>query len=84
MPGVRAALCSCRCTAHLTRAHNDANVLALGARITGPALAIEAVRAFCTTTFDGGRHSQRLAAIARIEEAYCAHPTERRGTRGSR
>ena len=70
VPGVRAAVCGCQCTAALTRSHNDANVLALGARVTGSALAEDAVRAFCTTAFDGGRHTRRVRAIGEIEEKY--------------
>ncbi len=77
VPGVRAAVCGCSCTAGLTRSHNDANVLALGARVTGSAPAADAVRAFCTTAFDGGRHIGRLRAIARIEDRYSPNRSER-------
>ena len=77
VPGVRAAVCGCSCTAALTRSHNDANVLALGARVTGGALVEDAVKAFCTTPFDGGRHRARLRAIAEIEGKYCPGGSER-------
>lgn len=54
-------------TARLAREHNDANVLALGARIVGPQLALGCVDAFLDGVFQGGRHVARLARIARIE-----------------
>jgi len=66
--GVRAALAWNEETARLSRQHNNANVLAVGARTT-PAETIEAiVKAFLTTSFDGGRHQQRLDKISRLEE----------------
>ncbi|MFO8060545.1 MAG: ribose 5-phosphate isomerase B [Bacillota bacterium] len=77
VPGVRAALCGCACTAQLARAHNDANVLTLGARTTGSAMAARAVRVFCTTPFDGGRHARRVRAIEEIESKYDPEGTER-------
>lgn len=54
-------------TARLAREHNDANVLALGARIVGLALALGCVDAFVDGAFAGGRHIPRVAGIARIE-----------------
>ena len=67
IPGIRAALAWNEETARLSRQHNNANILAIGARTT-PADTIEAiVRAFLTTPFDGGRHQQRLDKIARLE-----------------
>jgi ribose 5-phosphate isomerase B len=65
--GVRAALCNDLFTARLSRAHNDANVLSLGARIVADGLADEIVRVWLTTPFEGGRHVQRLEQIAEIE-----------------
>jgi ribose 5-phosphate isomerase B len=60
---VRAALCHDGLTARLSRQHNDANVLALGARIIGEETARDAVRAFLTTEFEGGRHQRRVDKI---------------------
>jgi len=60
---VRAALCHDGLTARLSRQHNDANVLALGARIIGEETARDAVRAFLTTDFEGGRHQRRVDKI---------------------
>ena len=61
--GIRAALCSNTTMAKLTREHNDANILALGARITGDVLALEIVDEFLKTEFLGGRHLTRIQAI---------------------
>lgn len=58
--GVRAAVCSEPCTARLTRAHNDANIIAFGARIVGIEVAKMIVDVFLTTEFDGGRHQRRV------------------------
>ncbi|WP_319370763.1 ribose 5-phosphate isomerase B [uncultured Ilyobacter sp.] len=66
--GVRAALCTDSTMARLTRQHNDANVLALGARITGDVLALDIVDTFLSTEFEGGRHSVR---VGKIEEKNC-------------
>jgi ribose 5-phosphate isomerase B len=65
--GVRAALCNDLFTARLSREHNDANVLAIGARIVAPALADEILALWLETPFQGGRHEARLAQIAEIE-----------------
>jgi ribose 5-phosphate isomerase B len=59
-PGVRAALCNNSTTARLARQHNDANVLALGARIVGEEIARDCVAAFLATPFEGGRHCRRV------------------------
>jgi ribose 5-phosphate isomerase B len=59
-PGIRAALCHEIFTARMSRAHNDANVLCMGARVIGPGLAREMVREWLSTPFDGGRHSRRV------------------------
>jgi ribose 5-phosphate isomerase B len=66
--GVRAALCNDLYTARLSRAHNDANVLAIGARIVAFGLAEEIVGVWFATPFDGGRHVHRIEQIAAIEE----------------
>ena len=65
--GVRAALCNDLFTATLSREHNDANVLSIGARIVAPALAREILRTWLTTEFEGSRHVARLEQIADIE-----------------
>jgi len=63
-PGIRAAVCHNETTARLARAHNDANVLALGARIVGIEVAKDCLKAFLTTEFAGGRHERRVAKLA--------------------
>ena len=60
---VRAALCHDVTTARLARQHNDANVLALGARIVGPGVARECLEAFLDTPFEGGRHALRVGKL---------------------
>lgn len=67
VPGVRAAVCNDLYTARYSRLHNDANVLALGARIIGPGVAEEIIRTWLETPFEGGRHSRRLAKMADME-----------------
>jgi ribose 5-phosphate isomerase B len=67
IPGIRAAHCTDSYTAELTRRHNDANVLVLGARITGVSLAIKIVDTFLNMGFDGGRHSHRVAMLDDID-----------------
>ena len=69
--GARAALCNELWTARLCRQHNDANVLAMGARIVTPHMANEIVEIFLTTEFEGGRHQARLDKIAQIEREEC-------------
>ncbi|MFZ5760384.1 MAG: ribose 5-phosphate isomerase B [Thermodesulfobacteriota bacterium] len=59
-PRIRAALCADMYTARMSREHNNANVLCLGARVTGPGLAEEIVRTWLTTTFAGDRHQRRI------------------------
>jgi len=63
--GVRAAACTDCFSARMARAHNDANVLALGERVIGSGVAEEVLHAFLTTRFEGGRHQQRVAKIDR-------------------
>ena len=66
--GVRAALCHDEWTARFARSHNDANVLSMGGRILGEALALAIVDEFLATSFEGGRHQRRLDQISEIEE----------------
>ncbi|MBR4424385.1 MAG: ribose 5-phosphate isomerase B [Oscillospiraceae bacterium] len=66
--GIRAALCGDCYSAEYTRRHNDANVLALGARVLGEGLAEKIVDTFLSTDFEGGRHARRVALIAALEE----------------
>lgn len=63
-PGIRAALCHDETSARLSREHNDANVLALGARLIGEAVARASLKTFLDTDFDGGRHLPRVAKLA--------------------
>lgn len=69
LPGVRAAVVSDVSSAHLARAHNDANVICLGERLIGPVVAEDALREFLATAFEGGRHSRRLEEIRALEDA---------------
>ena len=62
-PGVRAALCHDETSARLAREHNDANVLALGARLTGDAVARDCLKAFMSTAFAEGRHVHRVEKL---------------------
>lgn len=63
VPGARAALCHSGLAAQLSRQHNDANILALGARLIGDAEAKECVTRFLSTEFDGGRHAARVKKL---------------------
>jgi len=70
IPGIRAALCHDLFTARLAREHNDANILAIGSRITGSGLAGEIVKIFIKTTFAAGRHQRRVEKITELENKY--------------
>ena len=70
--GARAALCFNEFAARLAREHNNANVLALGARILAETYALAIVDAFLGTDFEGGRHEPRLGQIADIEQEECS------------
>ncbi len=61
--GIRAALCQQAYDAEMTRQHNDANVLCLGARVIGGGVAEATLDAFVGTDFEGGRHARRVAKI---------------------
>ncbi len=65
--GVRAALCNDLYTARMSRSHNDANVLALGARVVGVGLAKAILELWLETPFEGGRHERRVGQISDIE-----------------
>src|SRR4029078_4061107 len=71
--GIRAPLCHDLYLARLSREHNDANVLAMGARVIAPAYAREIVTAWLPTPFAGGRHVPRIQAIAAIEREEMHH-----------
>lgn len=62
-PAVRAGLCTDTTMARLTRAHNDANVLALGERVVGQETAFDIVETFLNTEFEGGRHARRVEKL---------------------
>lgn len=66
--GIRAAVCSESVTARFSRLHNDANVLAFGARIVGVETAKDMVNVWLNTEFEGGRHQRRVDLIMKIEE----------------
>lgn len=70
VPGVRAAVAWSEETARLARQHNDANVLAIGARTTPPTDIPKIVRAWFSTDFEGGRHAARVAKISEVEQSY--------------
>lgn len=65
--GIRCAHCTDSLSAEMTRRHNDANVLALGAGITGPNLAKRIVEVFLNTEFEGGRHARRVGQLDSIQ-----------------
>lgn len=75
-PGIRAALCHDELDARLSRQHNDANVLVLGGRTTGPAVAEAVLAVWLATPFEGGRHQRR---IERIEELSARWAMETKG-----
>ncbi len=68
--GIRCAVVHDVTTARLARYHNDANMIALGARIVGTEVAKEIVRTFLTTPFEGGRHIPRIEKISKYERAH--------------
>ena len=65
--GIRCALCGDSYSAEMTRRHNDANVLAMGAGIIGPNLAKKITEVFLTTEFEGGRHARRVGLLDNIQ-----------------
>lgn len=66
--GVRAAVCSDTTTAHLVKEHNNANIIAFGARIVGIEKAKDIVKAYLDAEFQGGRHATRIAMFGEIEK----------------
>ena len=66
VPGIRCALCTDSLQAEMTRRHNDANMMALGAGVTGPNLARRMLELFLNTEFEGGRHARRVALLDAI------------------
>ena len=68
-PEIRCALAHDVTSARLSRAHGNANVLALGARVIGQAVALDCLHAFIGTGFDGGRHTPRVAKLAKMGNA---------------
>jgi len=66
--GIRAALCNDLYLAEMARRHNNANILVVGGRVVGKGLAVEIVKIFLTTAFEGGRHQDRIDKITKIEE----------------
>ena len=65
-PGIRAALCAEPLSASLSRRHNDANVLVMGGRMIGEAMALEIVAVWLETAFEGDRHQRRIAMFDRV------------------
>lgn len=68
VPGIRAAVCSEPYTARMSRAHNDCNILAFGARVVGAELAKMIVEVWLNTEFEGGRHQRRVDMIMDVEK----------------
>lgn len=70
IPGIRAVTCSDTFSARMSREHNDANVLCIGARVIGGGLAREVVAQWLSADFQGGRHGRRVGKISDIETEY--------------
>ena len=70
VPGIRAALCHDHFTARMAAAHNNANILCMGGRTTGPETAKDMVDVWLDTAYEGDRHQRRLAKIAAIETMF--------------
>ena len=68
LPGIRAAVCHDLFTAQASREHNDANILAMGARVLESSLALEMVDLWLATPFSGGRHQRRIDKISALEK----------------
>lgn len=76
VPGVRAATCNDTLSAHFARAHNDANVLTMGGRLTNEATAQKILDVWLTTPFAGGRHALRVRKIAAINQIHHSEKSE--------
>jgi ribose 5-phosphate isomerase B len=70
VPGIRAALCHDAYTAAMARAHNDAQIVALGERVVGRGVIESIIDAFIGTAFEGGRHADRVEKINAMDAAY--------------
>jgi len=70
VPGIRAAVCTDTYSARMSREHNDANILSLGARVVGAGLALDIVDVWLKSEFQGGKHKKRIDKIAAIEKKY--------------
>lgn len=70
IPGIRAVTCSDTFSARMSREHNDANVLCIGARVIGKGLARDVVTQWLSAEFEGGRHGRRVGKISDIEKEY--------------
>lgn len=68
MKGIRAALCHDSFSAEFTRRHNDSNIIAFGARVIGPGLALQLLDIFLNTPFEGGRHAVRVDKMMALEQ----------------
>jgi ribose 5-phosphate isomerase B len=68
--GIRAALCNDVYCAEHARRHNDANIMAIGGRIVAPETAVEIVKTFLTSEFEGGRHARRVEMIMQVEREW--------------
>ncbi|NMB46039.1 MAG: ribose 5-phosphate isomerase B [Firmicutes bacterium] len=73
VPGIRAVVCTDCYSAALSRRHNDANILALGARVVGIDLAKMIIDTWLNAEFEGGRHADRVAMISAIEAKHCGN-----------
>ena len=67
--GIRCGVCGDTFSARMIRQHNDANMLSIGARVTGEGLALDIVDAFLSAQFEGGRHAPRVEMITALEDA---------------
>ncbi len=70
VPGIRAAVCGDTFSARACKEHNNANIITLGQRVTGPGLAIDIVKTWLQAEYQGGRHQQRLDKIEAIEQSH--------------
>ena len=82
-PEIRAALCNDLFSAIMSRRHNDANILVMGGRVIGTALAMEIVRAWTETPFEGGRHADRLEKFCPCRQTDRT-PSETQASRGDK
>jgi len=70
VPGVRAVTAHDPFSARMSRMHNNANVLAMGERVVGPGVAVEVLKTWLETEFEGGRHAARVEKISAVETMY--------------